>query len=341
MARMAAPARVLTLLALMIPMGTACGRAERQEDGYAGTWVMRAGEHVLFVLTLAERNGEFTGSLQRPRNFQANSGLSYSNISGGTVSERIVSASPDASVLRIVTEGSGGASDRSEYVLTLVGTERVSLVPEGWPLEPWGLTRIRGAEAPRVFEGWQADQSYAVDQTDVPSNPKMQAIFEADQAVRQSLPTPEQLDKMRAGDADRRAQTKALIDQGELHSGKDFNQAAFVFQHGERPEEFLYAHALATIALAKGDPAAAWIAAATLDRYLQSIGQPQIYGTQFTFPTATGANDSTFSEPFNRELISDALRRQAGVLALEDQLSMMRQSQAAAEKPAPPATPAR
>jgi hypothetical protein len=233
--------------------------------------------------------------------------------------------------LRIVTEGADGASDRSEYALTLIGTERVSFVPEGWPFEPLGLTRIRRAEAPRVFEGWQANQSYAVDQADVPSNPKMQAIFEADQAVRQSLPTAEQLDKIGAGDAERQAQAKALIDQGELRSGEDFRQAAFVFQHGERPEDFLYAHVLATIALAKGHTAAAWIAAASLDRYLNSIGQPQIYGTQFT-----GTTPDDFAEPLNRELISDVLRRQTGVLSLADQLSFMRERQEAAASSAPP-----
>jgi hypothetical protein len=52
-----------------------------------------------------------------------------------------------------------------------------------------------------------------------------------------------------------------------------------------------------------------WIATATLDRYLQSRGQPQIYGTQFR----TNDRQPTTQDPYNRTLISDALRRELGV----------------------------
>jgi hypothetical protein len=55
---------------------------------------------------------------------------------------------------------------------------------------------------------------------------------------------------------------------------------------------------------------AGWIAAASLDRYLLSIGQPQIYGTQF------GSNGQKSLDP---KLIPDAFRRQMNVPALADQ----------------------
>ena len=55
-----------------------------------------------------------------------------------------------------------------------------------------------------------------------------------------------------------------------------------IFQHGTKPEDYLLAHVLATAALRKGGaPLAPGLVAATLDRYLQSIGQPQVFGTQF------------------------------------------------------------
>ena len=38
---------------------------------------------------------------------------------------------------------------------------------------------------------------------------------------------------------------------------------------------------LALAAMEKGDAAARWIAAATLDRYLQKVQQPQVFGTQY------------------------------------------------------------
>ncbi len=43
-----------------------------------------------------------------------------------------------------------------------------------------------------------------------------------------------------------------------------------------RPDDYLLAHTLAMIAVAKGDEGSLWIGTATLDRYLQSVGKPQI-----------------------------------------------------------------
>jgi hypothetical protein len=63
------------------------------------------------------------------------------------------------------------------------------------------------------------------------------------------------------------------------------------------------------IAVARGDPGALWIATATLDRYLNSIQRAQIYGTQFY----GNKNKPWTQEPYDRELISDELRRQLGV----------------------------
>lgn len=138
----------------------------------------------------------------------------------------------------------------------------------------------------------------------------MQRIIDEDQKVRQ----PEAIahgdwaviDKQ---DEERRVQVRALLDRGALHTGTDFGHAAFVFQHGNIPEDFLLAHTLATSAVARGNPGALWIATATLDRYLQKIGQPQIYGTQFKFAKDTPLTQ----EPYNRTVISDQLRRQLGV----------------------------
>lgn len=61
--------------------------------------------------------------------------------------------------------------------------------------------------------------------------------------------------------------------------------------------------------MARGRRDAAWIAAATLDRYLQSIGQKQVYGTQYRTPH----DGPTTQEPYDRALISDELRKIGGV----------------------------
>ncbi len=69
------------------------------------------------------------------------------------------------------------------------------------------------------------------------------------------------------------------------------------------------AHTFAVIAAARGRPDAAWIAAATLDRYLHSIGQKQVYGTQYSLPKGQPPTQ----EPYDRVLVSDPLRMALGV----------------------------
>ena len=110
-------------------------------------------------------------------------------------------------------------------------------------------------------------------------------------------------------DHERRAETQKLLADAKLHTGKDFERAAFVFQHGSTPEDYLLAHTLAMVAVARGEASAIWIAAATMDRYLNSIHQPQVYGTQFWFH----GKEPVTQEPYNRTLIPDSLRRQLGV----------------------------
>ncbi|HSI19400.1 MAG TPA: hypothetical protein VK980_16645 [Sphingomonas sp.] len=139
------------------------------------------------------------------------------------------------------------------------------------------------------------------------TNSEMTTIYDADQAAR----TGPKIDwpAVREADQSRRIRTQALLDAGQLNSADDFYHAAFVFQHGDLPEDCLKAHALAVVAAARGKREAAWIAAATLDRYLQRIGQPQIYGTQYL---RHGDKDWT-QEPYRRDLLSDALREATGV----------------------------
>ncbi len=79
----------------------------------------------------------------------------------------------------------------------------------------------------------------------------------------------------------RQTKVRALLAAGELKTGEDFHEAAFIFQHGNNSEDCLFAHVLAMGAVLKGSDEAKWVEAATLDRYLQSIGQPQVFGTQY------------------------------------------------------------
>jgi hypothetical protein len=149
---------------------------------------------------------------------------------------------------------------------------------------------------------------------------EMTAIFTADQGDREAGPRIDWA-AVRPRDAARRTRTKALLDAGELQSGDDFYHAAFVFQHGNAADDYLLAHTLAMVAIARGRGDATWIATATLDRYLQRIGQKQVFGTQYT----RSPDQPWTQEPYDSTLISDRLRAALGV---PDQAAQDRKRQA-------------
>lgn len=93
----------------------------------------------------------------------------------------------------------------------------------------------------------------------------------------ESLPWEETESRARA----RRQRVHELLALNTLKTAEDFHDAAFIYQHGQTPADYLLAHVMATGAVQKGDARSLWISAATLDRYLNSINQPQVFGTQY------------------------------------------------------------
>ena len=161
---------------------------------------------------------------------------------------------------------------------------------------------------PQVWTGWDATRSYAVQEPYAEPNAEMAEIYKADQAARQSMASfRANAKQIEREDAARRERTGALLEKGDTRAAEDFRLAAMVLQHGGEPRHYLFAHTLALVALAKGDRSASWIAAASLDRYLHSIDQSQIFGAQFGL-------DGTSQGAFDRELVSDALRRELACL---------------------------
>lgn len=123
----------------------------------------------------------------------------------------------------------------------------------------------------------------------------------------------------RHGDA-RRAEIRKLLEEGKITSGEDFSDAALIFQHGQTSEDFLFAHVLAVEALIRGGSADKWIAAATLDRYLQAVNRPQVFGTQY--PADKDArntpkpqvdprvlNVQRTQQPYDAKLLPDSVRQ--------------------------------
>jgi hypothetical protein len=125
-------------------------------------------------------------------------------------------------------------------------------------------------------------------------------------------------DYYKHGDA-RRAEISTLLADGKITTGEDFSDAALIFQHGQTPDDFLFAHILAVEALIRGGSADKWIAAATLDRYLQAVNRPQVFGTQYPGDKSPGntpkpqvdpkvMNIQRTQQPYDDKLLPDAVR---------------------------------
>ncbi len=274
---------------------------------------MRLDQRVFMVLRLTENGGQFAGSWMHPQKMNTD-GYTFSGLGGGMATDPIVSAAMKNGSVQIVVANANDHTHTTEFDVTLITPNDAAVTLVGSAFEPWHFRRSAGAETSSVASDWDSARSYPLELPSATPNPDMRAIFAEDQAARQSLSMVGSGGRaLIEQDAARRERTRALLTRGELRAGEDFRNAAFVLQHGTAPDDFLLAHTLALIALARGDRSAAWIAAATFDRYLHSIGRPQIYGTQFSPGSAAD------QAPYDQALISDALRRELHVPPLADQ----------------------
>jgi hypothetical protein len=123
-------------------------------------------------------------------------------------------------------------------------------------------------------------------------------------------------------DSERREAVRKLLADGKVVTGKDYRFAALIFQHSPDTAGYLLAHVLAVTAVSKGDAGAKWLAAATMDRYLHSQNQPQVFGTQFRQPNGTWTMD-----PFDHQAISDAVRAAWCVAPLAEQDRIVKDAQ--------------
>jgi hypothetical protein len=141
---------------------------------------------------------------------------------------------------------------------------------------------------------------------------ELESMYKADQSARSPGPG-KQIDwpLLMVEDEKRLARVRQLLFKGALSSGHDFEHAAMIYQHGGTALDSLMAHDLAVIAVIKGNGHARWLAAASLDRYLRGIGDPQRFGTQSKFLP----NGEQQFESINSK-VPDSLRRVFGVPAL-------------------------
>ena len=304
--------RFVTALSLLLGV-LACSPAPATKtiptEGFGGIWVMNLGQKTFAVLTLEKAGDTFSGTLSLPGSFQTSTGRRFSRFNTEVVNETVATATVQGDRLHLVTRDSKNDKDTNEYDMVLNGQDAASLKLADLPIEPWPFTRVRSTTVPVVSTDWEPRRSYSLDDN-AASSAVMQRIYDEDQLDRKDFAQfSKEAQAIGREDEERRAQTRTLLAEGQLHTSEDFTRAAFVFQHGNTPDDFLLAHTFAMVAAAKGDEEALWIGTATLDRYLHATGKPQVFGTQIK----EKADHTATLEPYNRSLVSDTLRRELGV----------------------------
>ena len=144
-----------------------------------------------------------------------------------------------------------------------------------------------------------------------PDNARLAELFTQDQDDRLA----EGLDwtTVERHDAEHRREVLAMLEAGAVRTGADHYHAAMIFQHGPDSTSHKRAWDLAATAERMGDERARWLAAAAHDRYLITIGQPQIYGTQFAV-----RDDVWYLDSIDTLAVTDAERQRVGARTLDE-----------------------
>lgn len=273
-----------------------------------GHWALKASGVTIMRFDIDESPTGWSAIWWQPEHFSTD-GYAFTRLGGTVIQRSSASFEKLEDGLKFVFNDPDPGDLPDVFRITQLDQDNATVVWAGMPFEPFELLR---EPAGMTIGPFDPAQTY-VRVIDRRTNKEMTALYDADQAARQTMPA--DWTKIALQDSKRRARTQELLDSGQLQSGEDFRHAAFIFQHGDQGRDYLKAHLLAIIAIARGSPAATWIAAASLDRYLISIGQPQVLGTQ----SRLSADGKMTKDPIDDRLISDALRTSLGVPSLAEQ----------------------
>lgn len=146
--------------------------------------------------------------------------------------------------------------------------------------------------------------------TDIDQSDAIQELFLADRREHLNVPSvgTTEYSALRQRDQVRRESALRLLMSLANPDAQDLYRVAWLFNHGDTPEEAHRAHQLAAQAAALGYNDARWLAAASYDRWQMYCGKPQKYGTQIvpdgtqhrvwdTDPHMTDAERAEFNVP--------------------------------------------
>ncbi|MFA5138948.1 MAG: hypothetical protein WC728_06915 [Elusimicrobiota bacterium] len=153
-------------------------------------------------------------------------------------------------------------------------------------------------------------------------NLKLVEVFQEDQKDREKIyDNPQQVATLKERDTARRKRVMVMMELGEVKTKNDLYHAAVIFQHGERPVDYLTSHRLATLSALLGHRTSRWMLAASLDRYLMSIRQPQVYGTQFEYSPVEKRYQLKL--PVEETIMLSFEKEMLGVPAVNDRLAQL------------------
>ncbi|MEM1126644.1 MAG: hypothetical protein AAGI71_08335 [Bacteroidota bacterium] len=163
--------------------------------------------------------------------------------------------------------------------------------------------------------GCSSPQDNAVDADHLPraDHAELAELHRQDQAGRMARPI--DWDALVVEDRERRRRVQELLDADSVVTAADYFHAAMIFQHGADSTAYRKAHELAqrSVELDSTNGVARWLTAASWDRYLISIGEPQWYGTQ-----SLTLDGTTYLRRIDTTRVSDPERQRLGVETLSE-----------------------
>ncbi len=115
------------------------------------------------------------------------------------------------------------------------------------------------------------------------SSSELESMFSEDQNDRLSYrddPKPDKWKTVLKHDEEHRERVRDILKQNKIKTAQDYYHAAMIMQHGSEHKDHMLAHILACAAMKLGSKPAIWLSAASFDRLLLCLNQPQIFGTQ-------------------------------------------------------------
>jgi len=146
------------------------------------------------------------------------------------------------------------------------------------------------------------------------NNIELQQLYDNDQAARSTASI--NWIEVSKDDRAREKRVYELIGEGKVKTGRDFYNAAMIFQHGTDTTASGMAVKMMRRALSLDSTVNRWLLAAAIDRDLMRKGKPQIYGTQYS----RNGQDSKFKRyKIDTTQVTDAERKYYHVETLAEQ----------------------